>query len=195
MGDGASEYRWLKQGGAAFGAPGIEPRWTSSSKDAVGMAYSAASRVWFTVSHGILNEVYYPTIDKPQMRDLGLMFSDGETFFHEEKRDHETRTEYIDADALAIRSVSEETSVGYKVTKEIIADPHHPAILARITVAGPDDLLKKMKAYVLMSPHIEGGGQENNARSVDLAGKKVLLCWRGQTSIAMGVDCGFSRVS
>ena len=195
MGDGASEYRWLKQGGAAFGAPGIEPRWTSSSKDAVGMAYSGASRVWFTVSHGILNEVYYPTIDKPQMRDLGLMFSDGETFFHEEKRDHETRTEYIDADALAIRAVSEETSVGYKVTKEIIADPHYPAILVRVTVDGPDELLKKMKAYVMMSPHIEGGGKENNARTVDLAGKKVLLCWRGQTSIAMGVDCGFSRVS
>src|SRR5262249_37947739 len=32
----------------AFGAPGIPPRWTQSMKDAVGTAYSTASRVWFT---------------------------------------------------------------------------------------------------------------------------------------------------
>lgn len=195
MTDGASEYRWLKQDGAAFGSPGIEPRWTSSSKDAVGMAYSAASRVWFTMSHGILNECYYPTIDRPQLRDLGLMFSDEATFFHEEKRDLESMTEYIDPDALAIRAEGRQQQLGYKVTKEFIAEPHHSAILIRVTVEGPDELLKRMKAYVLMSPHLEGGGKANNARTVDVAGKKVLLCWRGQTSLAMGVDCGFSRVS
>jgi glucoamylase len=41
----------------AFGAPGIEPRWTRSDKEAVGTAYSADSRVWFTLSAGIVNEV------------------------------------------------------------------------------------------------------------------------------------------
>src|SRR5690349_14911003 len=53
----------------AFGAPGIAPRWTQSAKDAIGTAYSAGSTVWFTVSAGILNEAYYPTIDRPQIRD------------------------------------------------------------------------------------------------------------------------------
>jgi glucoamylase len=53
----------------AFGAPGIAPRWTPGSKDAIGTAYSAGSTVWFTVSAGILNEVYYLTIDRPQIRD------------------------------------------------------------------------------------------------------------------------------
>ena len=84
-------YRWLDDDGPAFGAPGLEPRWTSSRKDAVGTAYSASSRVWYTLSHGILNEIYYPTIDRPQTRDMGLLFSDGETFVHEEKRDLELR--------------------------------------------------------------------------------------------------------
>ena len=54
----------------ATGGPGIEPRWTRSDKEGVGTAYSALSRVWFTVSKGILNEIYYPTIDRPQIRDL-----------------------------------------------------------------------------------------------------------------------------
>ena len=44
----------------APGWPGISPRWTSSAKSGVGTALNLHSRVWFTLSHGILNEVYYP---------------------------------------------------------------------------------------------------------------------------------------
>ncbi|HWF66044.1 MAG TPA: hypothetical protein VN670_01995, partial [Acidobacteriaceae bacterium] len=69
MQQSAPEYQWVTSDGSAFGAPGMPPRWTSSEKDAVVTAYSASSRVWFTVSHGILNEIYYPTIDRPQTRD------------------------------------------------------------------------------------------------------------------------------
>ena len=48
----------------APGGPGIPPRWTSSDKSGVGTALSATSRVWFTISHGILNECYYPRVDQ-----------------------------------------------------------------------------------------------------------------------------------
>ena len=36
-------YRWLNDDGAAFGAPGLEPLWTSSKKDAVSTAYAASA--------------------------------------------------------------------------------------------------------------------------------------------------------
>ena len=70
----------------AFGWPGIEPRWTHGDKVGVGTAYSAASRIWFTLWNGIITEVYHPTVDRPQVRDLQFLISDGKTFFHEEKR-------------------------------------------------------------------------------------------------------------
>src|ERR1700678_4449554 len=101
-----SDYHWLDDDGPAFGAPGVEPRWTSSKKDAVSTAYSASSRVWFTLSHGTLNEIYYPTIDRPQTRDMELLFTDGESFFHEEKRNFEYDFHYIDEAAMAIRVVA-----------------------------------------------------------------------------------------
>ncbi|MFQ5517985.1 MAG: hypothetical protein ACE5E8_10485, partial [Acidimicrobiia bacterium] len=63
----------------AFGRPGIEPRWTSGAKDAVGTALSAGSHVWFSVARGILTEIYWPTIDRPQVRDLQFLITDGET--------------------------------------------------------------------------------------------------------------------
>ena len=70
----------------AGGGPGIAPRWTRSDKDGVGTAYSALSKVWFTASKGILNEIYYPTIDRPQIRDLQCLISDGDTFFCDERQ-------------------------------------------------------------------------------------------------------------
>jgi glucoamylase len=71
----------------APGAPGIAARWTSSAKSGVGTALTARSRVWFTLSHGILNEIYYPRVDQACTRDFGLLVTDGSTFFSEEKRD------------------------------------------------------------------------------------------------------------
>ena len=78
-------------GNHAFGAPGIEPRWTRSDKQAVGTAYSASSKIWFTLAAGIVSEVYYPTIDRPQIRDLQYLVTDGKTFFHDQRR-HMTAT-------------------------------------------------------------------------------------------------------
>src|SRR5438128_12146393 len=57
----------------AFGAPRIEPRWTSSAKEGVGTAYHTSCRLWFTLSHGILNEIYYPRVDQPNTRDFQFL--------------------------------------------------------------------------------------------------------------------------
>src|SRR5260370_8142107 len=70
----------------APGRPGIEPRWTSSAKTGVGTALSLQSRLWFTLSHGILNEIYFPRVDQPCTRDSGLIVAYGPEFFSEKKR-------------------------------------------------------------------------------------------------------------
>ena len=194
MGDVAG-YHWLDDDGPAFGAPGVAPTWTSSRKDAVSTAYSASSRVWFTVSHGTLNEIYYPTIDRPQTRDMELLFTDGETFFHEEKRDLKYEFHYIDHNAPAIRLIGSDPQGRYTVTKEIVSDPHHSVVLMNVKITGDESVLSRMKCYALLAPHLHGGGAGNSARSVMVAGKRVLLAWKGPTSLAMGADCGFTRSS
>ena len=194
-----SLYRWLDQQGEAFGAPGMEPRWTSSVKDAVGTAYSASSRIWFTVSHGILNEIYHPTIDHPQTRDMELLITDGESFVHEEKRDLETDFEYIHSDALGVRYTNKDKEGRYQLVKEIICDPHHSVVLMHVRLeAGPngsEEFLDKLQIFALLAPHMDGGGAGNSAKAVDVAGRKVLVAWKNRWTLAMGADCGFSRVS
>lgn len=54
----------------SFGPPGIEPRWPQGNKDGVGTACSGGSRLWFTLFGGVVTEVYYPTVDRPQSRDV-----------------------------------------------------------------------------------------------------------------------------
>jgi len=190
-----ADYLWLEQQGEAFGAPGLEPRWTSSVKDAVGTAYSASSRIWFTCSHGILNEIYHPTIDRAQVRDMEFLVTDGETFFHEEKRDLVSKFEYIDAEALGVRYINSDPDGRYTLTKEIICDPHHSVVLTHVKLEGHPALIPRLKVYALLAPHLDDGGASNTARAVDIAGKKVLLAWKNQWSLAMSASCGFSRVS
>ena len=188
-------YRWLDDDGPAFGSPGLPPRWTSSEKDAVSTAYAASTRIWFTASHGTLNEIYYPTIDRPQTRDMELLFTDEATFFHEEKRDIGYDFQYIDDNALAIRVTGHDVSGRYTVTKEFITDPHHAVVLMNVKVTGDEDVLSRLKCYALLAPHLDGGGADNSARSLDLAGTRCVLAWKNEFSLAMGADCGFTRSS
>ena len=70
----------------AFGWPGIDARWTTSAKSGVGTSLNSKSKVWYSISHGILNEIYYPQVDQACTRDLSLIVTDGKDFFSEEKR-------------------------------------------------------------------------------------------------------------
>ena len=189
------ESRRSEASPVAFGRPGIPPRWTRSSKEGLGTAYSTASRVWFTLSHGILNEVYFPTVDSPQIRDLEYLITDGETFFHEEKRDLETKLEYLSEHVLGYRLTNSDPDGRYRIVKEIIADPHLPCVLIHTRVEGDEKILKKLRLYVLLAPHLEGRGWGNSARKLNVAGKDLLLASRGKFQLALGASVPFSRSS
>ena len=60
------------------------PVWSTAQKALVGTAPGPA-RLWFTVGKGIVTEVFYPRIDVPQVRDMGLIIADGKGFWQELK--------------------------------------------------------------------------------------------------------------
>jgi glucoamylase len=187
--------QFLLQGRRAFGKPGIQPAWTHSTKEGVGTAYHTASRVWFTLSHGILNEVYYPTVDSPQIRDLQYLVTDGESFFHEEKRNLSSELEYLDHHAPGFRITNRDPEGRYRIIKEIIADPHLPCVLVHTRLEGDDDFLKKLRLYVLLAPHLESSGWGNNAAKAEAGGKTILVAFRGETYLALGATAPFTRTS
>jgi glucoamylase len=179
----------------AFGWPGIEPRWTRSAKDAVGTAYSTASRVWFTVSTGIVNEVYFPTIDRPQIRDLQFLITDGKTFFHDERRYLESTTEYLATNALGFRITSSDREGRYRIVKELIADPHESCLLLRARLEADPSWLAKLHLFVLLAPHIEVGGWGNNGNVAVIAGREILTAHKRNTWLALAATLPFVRRS
>lgn len=113
-------------------AGGIAPRWTSSAKSGVGTALSSACRIWFTLSHGILNEVYFPRVDCACTRDLGLIVTGPDGYFSEEKRDTESIVTTIEDGVPAYRLVNTALDGRYRIVKRIIVDPVRNSLLQQI---------------------------------------------------------------
>jgi glucoamylase len=67
--------------------------------------------------------------------------------------------------------------------------------LMNVKISGDEEILSRLKCYALLAPHLNGGGAGNSARSIDVAGRRCLLAWKGDAMLAMGADCGFSRSS
>ena len=174
----------------------MSPRWTHSNKDGIGTAYSADSRLWFTLWRGIVTEVYFPVIDEPQLRDLEFLFTDGTTFFHEEKRDLNPTTERIADDALAYRVRSEGPDNRYRFSKTILAAPHLPCLLMRCRLEVLDPTLRgKLRVFVLAAPHLRVGGWDNTASVQEVFGREVLIAEKGGMALALGADRPFRRAS
>ncbi|TSJ77535.1 glucoamylase [Rariglobus hedericola] len=181
---------------SAPGAPGIEPRWTSSAKDGVGTAYSTGAQVWFTLSHGIVNELYFPHVDTPNTRDLQFLITDGETFCHEEKRDLDHKVEYPERNTLLYRLTNSEPTGRYRIIKEIIVEPHSSALLIQTRVEISDPSLRgKLRIYVLLAPHLNGTGKNNSARLHEAGGRKLIHAWRDPIHLMLGCTPDFTRRS
>ena len=138
----------------APGWPGIPPRWTSSAKTGVGTALNLHSRVWFTISHGILNEIYFPRVDQACTRDLGLMVTDGKGFFSEEKRKCKFENVPIEPGVPAFELVNTELDGRYRIEKEIFTDPYRSVVLQRIRFQPLQGALADYRLYALISPHL-----------------------------------------
>ena len=179
---------------SAFGAPGYEPRWTHADKEGIGTAYSTGGRVWFTIWHGILTEVYYPTIDRPQLRDLEFLFSDGNGLFLEEKRDLDYRIERI-SPSQGYQISSHDREGRFSFTKELIVEPTRPCVLLHTQMEGNENFLGGLKTYVLCAPHLEVGGEGNNAFVVEVSGRELLVAEKNNRWLALGASCAFSRLS
>ncbi|HKQ72122.1 MAG TPA: glycoside hydrolase family 15 protein [Blastocatellia bacterium] len=179
----------------APGGPGIEPRWTRGAKVAVGTAYSTSSNVWYTLDCGCITEVYYPTIDSPQIRDLQFLITDGETFFHDERRNFVGQIDCVSEAALGFEVINREKEGRYSIHKTILGDPHQNCLLVRARLEAPAELAPKLRMYVLCAPHLEIGGWHNNGEVLRRRGCAFLTAHRGNTWLVIGASIPFTECS
>lgn len=162
----------------APGTPGLSPTWTSSAKQMVGTALSD-SRVWFTIGHGIINEVYYPRVDIPQIRDLGFIVADDKGFWVEVKRLHQHS---VTQAATGVPAVTiEHTHARFTLTLRISPDPERDVLLVEVNLQGD----KELNVYPLLAPHLGGTGTHNMAAVSRYRGRRVLWAEQGPFGLCL----------
>ncbi|HET7925061.1 MAG TPA: glycosyl hydrolase, partial [Rhodanobacteraceae bacterium] len=157
----------------------------------MGTALAATSRVWFTLSHGILNEVYYPRIDHACTRDFGLIVTDGHGFFSEEKR-HASSTHQPVADGVPAFAVSSECAGDrYRIDKLVLTDPRRDVVLQRIEFRALRGSLAEYHLYALLAPHLVNRGAGNTAWVGDYKGMPMLFAEGRGTALAVACSAPF----
>ena len=172
----------------AFGAPGIAPTWSSSDKDFVTAALDG-SRVWATIGHGIINEVYWPSTGQPQIRDLGfyLVGKDGWIDL-KRRRKYRLLTPGPALPALEIVHHGDD----YQLTLEILPDPLRDVLLVRFALVGDYRLV------FMLAPHVGSTGRNNSAWLEEGAayarGSGFSLCLAASIPLEH-MSCGFVGAS
>lgn len=180
---------------SAPGHPGITPRWTSSAKSGVGTALTPTSRVWFTLSHGIFNEIYYPRVDQACTRDMGLIVTDGRDFFSEEKRHTRHQVAYLAHGVPGYRLVNTCEQGRYRIEKEILADPWRDVVLQHTRFAPLQGTPEDYHLYLLLAPHLGNQGAGNTAWVGDYKGVPMLFAERAGISLALACSAPWLKRS
>ena len=179
----------------APGWPGTPARWTTSAKSGVGTALNPNSRVWFTLSHGVFNEIYYPRLDQACTRDMGLIVTDGANFFSEEKRNTRHQVVYAATGIPAFRLVNTSEDGRYNIEKEIISDPEMDAVLQRTRFEVLEGDVDSYHLYVLLAPHLGNHGAGNTGWVGEHKGVPMLFAERDGLALALACSVPWLKAS
>ncbi|NHD17342.1 MULTISPECIES: glucan 1,4-alpha-glucosidase [Actinopolyspora] len=175
--------------GEAPGAPGISAAWTTGAKNGVGTSTTTDSKVWHTLGQGVLNEVYYPQLDVPNVQDMQYVVSDGENFTELERDATEQRIELPDSRSLRYRQINTDADGRYRITKTYVTDPQRSVLMVRtrfeVLRGGP------LQLYALYNPSLNGSGMGDTGAT----SQGSLVASDGEVSSALASSVGFDAAT
>lgn len=139
------------------GQPGGDAHWPTAAKQGFGTANSTRSRVWFTLADGVMTEVYYPTLDVPNVQMLQLVVVDGSVRTESDDTTH--RMEIINARAPVFRQINTARDGYYTITKTYVTDPQRNTVLIDITF----DSRIAANVYLYYDPSLSNSGMHDSA--------------------------------
>lgn len=130
------------------------------TKQVIGTAYEesgSASPLWFTLTGGMVTELFYPTVNQPQLGELQFIVTDGKDFFSEQRKDTLSQVFYDD-EGLTIRITGKDRSRSYTYTQEIFSDSASPVLRIRTHFQW---LTAGLRVFVIYKPTIHGKSEGN----------------------------------
>jgi glucoamylase len=171
--------------GQAFGAPGSPPTWSSSDKDLVTTALGH-SRLWTTIGHGVINEIFWPSTGRPQIRDLTFYLVGNGAFIDlKRERRYTLATPAPSVPLLTITHWGTHSGHDYRLVLEVVPDSLRDVLLVRFELTGPYRLV------VVLAPHLSGSGAQNTA----WVGEQALLARRADCAVALLANVPLLKMS
>ena len=167
----------------APGAPGHDAHWPSAAKNGFGTSNTLSSKVWFTLAQGVMTEVYYPTLDIPNVQMLQLVIVHGSKV-QTESEDTTHRLEVLDSRAPVFRQINRSRDGHYTITKTYITDPRSSTVLIDLQFASQT----ADQVYVYYDPSLNNSGMHDTAWNEGDA----LLAVDGDKASALISSCGFA---
>ena len=152
------------------------------------------SRTWFTLSHGILNEIYYQQPDLACTRDFGLIVTGEHGFFSEEKRHAQRQIKSLARTIPAYNSVNTHAR-HYRITKRIVSDPYRDVVLQRLTFEALSQTGRRYRVYALLAPHLVNAGAGNTAWLGEYNGVPMLFAQGRGAALAMACTVPWRNAS
>src|SRR5215211_4585 len=105
--------------------------WATAAKNGFGTSNTLTSKVWFTLADGVMTEVFYPTIDMPNVGSLQCLIITGKTT-ENEVEDTVHRLELPNPASLTFRQINRAKSGAYTISKTYVTDPWRSSVLIRV---------------------------------------------------------------
>jgi glucoamylase len=177
--------------GSAPGAPGANATWNESDVQGFADSLGSASKVWYTLGDGELENVFYPQADTPDTFGLQYIVTDGSTFTSTETADTSHAISLSDSTSLVWQQVNTATNGAFKITKTYIADPSRSVVLIQTTF---DNLgSAPLRLYADYLPQLSNDGMANTGGTDSASGD--LVASNGPVSSALAASAGFSQTT
>jgi len=177
--------------GPAPGAPGANATWNEANLQGFADSLGPASKVWYTLGNGELENVFYPQTDTPSTFGLQYIVTDGSTFTTTETAGTSHSISLVDPTSLVWQQVNTATNGDYTITKTYVADPSRSVVLVQTTfdnlTSGP------LQLYADYLPQLNNDGMGNTGGTDTASGD--LAASNGSVSSAMAASTGFSQTT
>jgi len=178
---------------------------------------SDKSRVWFSHSEGTINEIYFPYLDKPNIRDFQFLVLDKSGKFNNPK-DMDSDVQYLNTVkefgsdtiplSLAYRITNYDTSASgqsrkrYELTMDVLSDPVEDSLLIGMKYNPLLPEAKGFRIFALLNPYMNNSGKGDSGKFVYYQNHLMFLAWENGIYCAMDINrpisqysCGFCGVN
>jgi glucoamylase len=175
--------------GTAPGAPGDTALWTAGDKTGFGTSTTTASKVWYTLGHGELSEIYYPDLGTPAVRDLRFVVTDGKTYAGSDRDDATHVVRLADPHSLSYQQVDTDKAGRWRITKTFTTDTDRSAVQVKVHF---ESLTRTpLRLYAVLDPSLTNGGDDDSAATTGTA----LVAHDATSASAMVANPAFSKTS